>query len=115
MEARTMMLPSTRSADELVRRALASPERVEALRQNPEGVLRELAREVTRDVTSDQDPWLYRMIVLIIGLTALIAVVGAVVISASGPDRQVPDILTALGSGAIGALAGFLTPFQHRR
>lgn len=111
-----MMMPAPRSADELVRRALATPERVEALQKDPEAVLRQLAREVTRDTpTAENDPWLYRMVVLIIGLTALVAVLGAVVIVASGRSDRVPDILTALGSGAIGALAGFLTPFQYRR
>jgi hypothetical protein len=111
-----MMMPAPRSADELVKRALATPERIEELKSNPEATLRQLAREVTRDTPSaENDPWLYRMIVLIIGLTALVAVLGAVVIVASGRSEQVPDILTALGSGAIGALAGFLTPFQYRR
>jgi hypothetical protein len=111
-----MMMPAPRSADELVRRALASPERIEALQHNPEVVLRQLAQEVTRDTpTSENDPWLYRMVVIIIGLTALIAVIGAVVIVVTNRTERVPDILTALGSGAIGALAGFLTPFQSRR
>jgi hypothetical protein len=110
------MMSTPRSANELVKRALSSSETIEAIKQDPEAALTRLAQEVTRDSpTYDNDPLLYRLIVIIIGLTALIAVIGAVLVaSIHGADR-VPDILTALGSGAIGALAGFLTPIQYRR
>lgn len=110
------MISSPRSADELVKRALASQEMLEAIRQDPELALKRLALDVTRDLpTPDGDPILYRLIVFIIGLTALISVLGAVVIAVVHTPTEVPDILTALGSGAIGALAGFLTPLQYRR
>lgn len=111
-----MVMPPPRSADELVRRVLASPEHVEALKRDPERVLRNVASEVIRDSPAfENDVWLYRVVVMIIGLTALVSVIGAVAIGMSQGEQKVPDILTALGSGAIGALAGFLTPMGYRR
>jgi hypothetical protein len=54
------------------------------------------------------DKWIYRIVVLALGLIGLVAAVGGIVL-VSG-DRTVPEILIALGSAAVGAMAGLLAP-----
>jgi hypothetical protein len=54
------------------------------------------------------DLWIYRMSICILGALALLALGGALVLSAFG--REVPQVTVALGSAAVGALAGLLTP-----
>ncbi len=55
-----------------------------------------------------KDFWLFRMIIGALGLVALLAMIGAIILAMSG--KAIPDLLTALGSAAIGALAGLLAP-----
>jgi len=55
------------------------------------------------------DEWIYRIVVSALGLTVLIAVSGGIYLAAK-PDTAIPEILIALGSAAVGALAGLLTP-----
>jgi hypothetical protein len=59
------------------------------------------------------DKWIYRIIVLALGFTILAIILGVIVLIAMGKisdDKGVPTILTAIGSAAIGALAGLLAP-----
>lgn len=61
-----------------------------------------------RDTT---DRWIYRLVVLALGLTAVFVVVGVFVLKAlKGDSVTIPDALVALGSAAIAALAGLLAP-----
>ncbi|MDQ3810801.1 MAG: hypothetical protein M3336_10970 [Chloroflexota bacterium] len=54
------------------------------------------------------DVWSYRVSILMLGALGLLALGGALVLSAFG--RETPQVAVALGSGAVGALAGLLTP-----
>jgi hypothetical protein len=68
-------------------------------------------REVVTRATPtplQSDVWVYRMVVFSLGLTVLLALIGAVVIAIMG--KTTPEVLVALGSAAIGALAGLLVP-----
>ncbi|MBP8725024.1 MAG: hypothetical protein KBF37_09610 [Saprospiraceae bacterium] len=60
------------------------------------------------------DRWIYRIVVMSLGLVVVIISVGVIFLMASPPpsnqDSTLPTLLTALGSGAIGALAGLLAP-----
>jgi hypothetical protein len=59
------------------------------------------------------DKWVYRLVVASLGLTILIIILGVIVLmfnSSIRNDATVPTIFTALGSAAIGALAGLLAP-----
>lgn len=59
------------------------------------------------------DKWIYRIIVLALGLTILSIIIGVLFLMGSKiitDDTKVPTILTAIGSAAIGALAGLLAP-----
>jgi hypothetical protein len=55
------------------------------------------------------------MVVGGLGLVVLVTVVGAIVLSIIGKGTDIPQILTGLGSAAVGALAGLLTPFSGER
>lgn len=59
------------------------------------------------------DKWIYRIIVLSLGITILSIIIGVMILIGIGKftqDFEVPSILTAIGSAAIGALAGLLAP-----
>ena len=63
---------------------------------------------MNRRSTGEQDVWVYRISVLALGLAVLSSMVGGIVLSAGG--RQIPEAVVALGSAAIGSLAGLLIP-----
>ena len=54
------------------------------------------------------DPWVYRIVVLILGLVALASLVGTIMLTIQ--DHATPELLIALGSAAMGGLAGLLAP-----
>jgi hypothetical protein len=59
------------------------------------------------------DPWIYRFVVLFLGLAVLTTVVGGIVLTYSGgtsQNFQIPQGIVAIGSAAVGALAGLLAP-----
>lgn len=55
------------------------------------------------------DPWIYRIVVISLGLTVLATVIGGLVIKVKSA-QNIPEGLIALGSAAVGALAGLLAP-----
>jgi hypothetical protein len=105
-----------RSADMLVDRIAGSKDLQKELTNDPVVVLRKVAEEVTKDLLPPAlvvDPWIYRIVVIALGIVAILAIVGAIILSArfpAGTSIQIPDVLTALGAAAIGALAGLLAP-----
>ena len=62
---------------------------------------------------NQKDVWLYRMIIATLGLTVVASVVGAITLAMTG--QSTPELLVALGSAAIGGLAGFLVPTHLNR
>jgi len=68
-------------------------------------------RELNRIAAESQipDTWIYRIVVLALGLAVLVALVGAIVVAKTGGDTAL-NLLTAIGSAAVGALAGLLAP-----
>ena len=55
-----------------------------------------------------QDPWVWRCVVGSLGIVAILAVLGAIVLAGLG--RDVPQVLVAVASAAIGGLTGFMAP-----
>jgi hypothetical protein len=78
------------------------------LKADPVQTLSSLATPVL-----ENDPWVYRIVVSSLGLTVLASVLGAIALEAIGAD-EIPTLLTALGSAAVGALAGLLAPQPQR-
>jgi hypothetical protein len=98
-----------RSANEMLN-FLKDPGRLEELKANPLPVL-EKARDEALIKTEPAyigDKLIYRIVVSALGLAVLIAAVGGIVIVMA--DKVPPDMLVALGSAAVGALAGLLAP-----
>ena len=108
------MTEELRSVDLMVRTALASPEILNEIKIDPVDTLKRLQAETIKSMpprVMEHDPLIYRMVVGALALTVLIVVVGVIILKYStGEKFSVPDILTALGSAAIGALAGLLAP-----
>lgn len=102
-----------RSAEELVKRALVEPGLLAKIQANPATELQNLAAQVVKEVPSapplQSDVWIYRMVVGALGLAALAAVGGTISLSIQ-KISPTPETLTALGSAAVGALAGLLAP-----
>ena len=88
----------------------ANPDFTAALQNNPDGTLAGFEQNVT-DVIPDTP--VYRIVVLALGITVVSIAIGVLVLMAtkeSVNDASIPTILTALGSAAVGALAGLLAP-----
>jgi hypothetical protein len=66
------------------------------------------------------DKWVYRIVVSALSIIILLIVTGVIILlSGEHPagqeaDKIVPTIFTAIGSAAIGALAGLLAPSPQR-
>ena len=69
----------------------------------------EMAKSLTEDPLSS-DKWVYRIVVGILGLIALTALAGGLLLAYKKPEKELPQMLVALGSTAVGALAGLLAP-----
>ena len=48
------------------------------------------------------------MVVFALGITVILGIIGAIILAMAG--KQIPEVLVALGSAAVGALAGLLAP-----
>lgn len=105
------MATQPRSADELVKMALLEPGRLDKLRADPALELQKLAREAVAVVPQgpvlESDMWIYRIVVSALGLAILCAVIGGIVLAAM-KITPLPEVLIAIGSAAVGALAGLL-------
>jgi hypothetical protein len=56
------------------------------------------------------DKWIYRLVVAILGVIALTALAGGLLLAYKDATQEIPQMLVALGSTAVGALAGLLAP-----
>lgn len=110
-----------RSADVLVDHLLNTPGVLAQVSAKPAETLRDLAEQVTRELPPPAfitDRWTYRIVVLALGIVCVSAMGGAIYLSAiaaPGGSPNIPDVLTALGAAAIGALAGLLAPSPNRQ
>jgi hypothetical protein len=108
------MTTPLRSADILVDRILGilnDPTKKTNLLNSPETTLKEMAEEVTASLPPPPtvtDSTIYHIVTISLGFVAIGAVIGAIWLTLSA--QEVPDILTALGAGAVGAMAGLLAP-----
>lgn len=95
----------------LAEKVINDPEYAARFKADPGGELSKAA------VASDEpaykgDKAVYRIVVIALALVMLTAAVGAIVISWNG--KSMPESLVALGSAAVGALAGLLAPSPVR-
>jgi hypothetical protein len=85
--------------------------------QNPKAheKIEQFAKEATEFYATSAfiaDRILYRLVVIFLGSIASLSICGALYLSIISTKDvvQIPDVITALGSAAIGALAGLLAP-----
>lgn len=106
---------SPHSVLSLVDRIVNDPTLIAKMKEDPEGALYKVANQILREVTPsalESDKWVYRSVVWALGLTILIVVFGVTFWHSGGPYyNEAPQLLTAIGSTAVGALAGLLAPF----
>lgn len=65
----------------------------------------------------ETDTWIYRIIVLMLGLAIISIIVGLIILSMHKEaelNEQLITIFTDISSGAIGALAGLLAPSPNK-
>lgn len=92
--------------EDLAARVHRDPTLAARLKEDPAGELSRIAKEPVYK----SDRWIYRIVASVLGLIGLIAVVGAILLAFAG--SEIPDVLVALGSAAVGALAGLFNPLQ---
>ncbi len=102
-----------RSADVMVNALLGNEDTIERLKTDPAPVLREAAVEAKRAIPLQEDVWVYRMVVGFLGSVVTIVALGLIVLSFV-ESKSTPEGLIALGSAAVGALAGLLAPSPSR-
>ncbi len=66
------------------------------------------ANTAQASVAYEADPWIYRMVVFFLGTVVLLTVAGGLETGLKG--AELPAGLIAIGSAAVGALAGLLAP-----
>ena len=107
----------------VVNKIMTSPELADFVKGDPDKV-KKMAEQMAREMYPpplDSDPWIYRMVVFSLGVTIISVVFGVLLITYKlmmsdfeTPDFRIPDILTAIGSAAVGALSGLLAPSPVR-
>jgi hypothetical protein len=57
------------------------------------------------------DVWIYRIVILVLGITVLATIIGGLGLAYKGDvNYKLPAEIVAIGSAAVGALAGLLAP-----
>jgi hypothetical protein len=97
------------------------------IKESPDTVIApEVKREITEKVKEtketlrsplDTDKWIYRIVVGFLGLAILASLIFTFFLSVGSANPQelkIPDIFLAIGSAAVGALAGLLAPSPGR-
>jgi hypothetical protein len=95
---------------EVTDKLATDPQFVAEFKANPQKALNEVEKTVRAEIP---DTWIYRIVVLALGITVVSIVIGVLIVMATGNysgETSIPTILTAIGSAAIGALAGLLAP-----
>lgn len=84
-----------------------NPELEQKIKSDPVGAIQTIGA-----MPLQTDVWVYRLVVFCLGAGVLSAMVGALTLSFYG--KPTPEVVTALGSAAVGALAGLLAPSPGR-
>ena len=84
------------------------PELKEQLEKNPVETLRKYG-----GTPLQTDEWIYRIVVISLGAAVLLCLIFAFTL-AMDEQKDTPQILIAIGSAAVGALAGLLAPSPKR-
>jgi hypothetical protein len=72
------------------------------------GDKQKLIDELRKSSPPKNDRWIYRYTILFLGTVAVFSVVAVFILSTN--KYPIPDAIVAIGSAAVGALAGLLAP-----
>jgi len=95
------------TATDLAELVRTDPDLQAEVKKDPVETLERLSRPLESDL------WIYRIVVGTLAFSILAVIVASTVIVLI-QDSDVPDVLVAIGTGAIGALAGLLAPVPSR-
>ncbi len=93
----------------LVKQMQVDPLLVDRIKDDPVGAIQHAAA-YTPPLASDV--LIYRIVVLALGLGVVVSILGALTLAFFG--KPTPEVVTALGSACVGALAGLLAPSPAR-
>jgi hypothetical protein len=102
-----------RTVQELSVRMAQDPKFAKEMKKDPTGTIARVA-----GTPLETDVWIYRLVVGALGFTIILVIAGSIYLTAmgQGPEgRKVPEVLIAIGSAAVGALAGLLAPSPVRK
>ena len=94
----------------LVKQMQVDPLLVDRIKDDPMGAIQHAAAGNNPPLASDV--LIYRIVVLALGLGVVVSLVGALTLAFFG--KPTPEVVTALGSACVGALAGLLAPSPSR-
>ncbi|MFA5451069.1 MAG: hypothetical protein WC231_03650 [Dehalococcoidales bacterium] len=101
-----------KSVDYMAQILMDEPNYLEQIKEEPEKtnkVIEEVKKKAEEQARAGiPDTGVYRMVVCFLGIVAVAAIIGSIILV--GIKTDVPDALIALGSAAVGALAGLLSP-----
>lgn len=103
------MEKNVKSFDDFKKELVTNPDLQKQFQENPINAVQQFQQKNPLET----DTWIYRIIVSAMSLTILTIIIGVFVLIFNGKitdDKTVPTIFTAIGSAAIGALAGLLAP-----
>jgi len=95
----------------ILEKAEKNPNFKTKLKSDPIAVLEEENEKSNPLLT---DPWIYRIIVMSLGTAIILCIIFAFII-ANYSSNDTPQILIAIGSAAVGALAGLLAPSPKQK
>ncbi len=102
-----MTMQRVRTVGELAERIARDPDLEKKVKTDPIKTIASLSTPLQTDV------WLYRLVIIILGLVVLGAMVGGVIMAVYA--RDLPQFVVAIGSAAAGALTGLLAPSPAER
>jgi hypothetical protein len=85
---------------------------LDKVQSNPRKAIKDLNKQVKKFSESkralEQDKIVYRIVVTFLGSAIIVGIIGAIILSIS--SKTIPEILIAIASASVGALAGLLAP-----
>lgn len=94
------------------------PDLQKRMKDNPVQTVKDAAADA-RPTPLTSDVMIYRSVVIFLGFAVLVSILGAIVLAwhyrCDATIKEPPQILTAIGSAAVGALAGLLAPSPSQK
>ena len=107
-------MSKTKSIDLLFNEFFDSQEKLNLMQADPMNSLKVLQKDLHQELSKGpaltHDKVIYRIVVSALGFTVILISGGVIFLAGRTLNNDIPEILIALGSASIGALAGLLTP-----